>query len=554
MNSPSAHYTLPGVMHYLQTEYTKNERDRINWELERCEMKSRIAQLEGENRDLKSGLVKLQNQLKDSGCSSSGNLNENDETGKSLPLESWEQEEELLHSKLSVQENIKEIVYLLKSPPVTDQLESLNDKDDSVKKLESLNLFNVNNSSILKNGTDNRTEVKNEHKISNSQVDDGDLIINDKEANSTSSDVPNITLNRDWKDVINSPPGDDVSDAETVINTRRSRSSSLFSTQSNEMLKFHTYRFLQYHLSSISKLKLLGNNMLSFGSDGLLKHWLIEPSLNSNEKATKAFHCVPNLLGIFWLNKTRFMTVDETSVKLWNVSQSDPVISWDGLKDLEGLQSVDFKNKWLILTFVNEIRVWEIKIDDSSIVKVNEFVISVPNKILNCLLGLTEKSLIILNGSSKQNVKISIFDFQGSLLQQIDLSHSLTQFHHTNNELALNRSTSKLLVRFDTETLIYSFDQKKTILVSSTAEYAISSIFLNDLEYTVTALKDGSILVKSIKEDGKVIRKYNHYEHPEKVPAEVQPIAIASTVIDDTPVIVSGGYNGVIRLEKIMSL
>lgn len=83
--------------------------------------------------------------------------------------------------------------------------------------------------------------------------------------------------------------------------------------------------------------------MLSFGSDGLLKHWLIEPSLNSNEKATKAFHCVPNLLGIFWLNKTRFMTVDETSVKLWNVSQSDPVISWDGLKDLEGLQSVDFK-------------------------------------------------------------------------------------------------------------------------------------------------------------------------------------------------------------------
>ncbi|CAI4921337.1 BTE_HP_G0221930.mRNA.1.CDS.1 [Saccharomyces cerevisiae] len=28
------HYTLPGVMHYLQNGFTKNERDRITWELE----------------------------------------------------------------------------------------------------------------------------------------------------------------------------------------------------------------------------------------------------------------------------------------------------------------------------------------------------------------------------------------------------------------------------------------------------------------------------------------------------------------------------------------
>ncbi|KAG0674021.1 hypothetical protein C6P43_000866 [Kluyveromyces marxianus] len=577
MNSPSAHYTLPGVMHYLQTEYTKNERDRINWELERCEMKSRIAKLEGENRDLRTELAKLETKLQ---SLDSNNDNAIGEPEKCVPAESWEQEQELLDSKLSVQENIKEIVYLLKSPPVMEQLDSWNNKDDPVKRLEALNLFNnkggengENGSNLANgnhggelNGNGNNNDKSNDSASGNTAdfntagSGSGSTGGNDSSGNAkTSNDGENdssILFSRDWNDVPTSNMSSlgDNSDAETVVNTRRSRSSSLFSSGSNEAITFHTYRFLQYHLSAISGLKAMGNNLLSFGSDGLLKHWLIEPNLNSNEKATKAFHSVPNLLGIFWLNKTRFMTVDEMSVKLWNIDQSEPLVSWDALKDLVDLQSVDFKNGWLILTFVNEIKVWEIKVGEASIDKLNEYIISVPNKILNCLLGLTEKSLIILNGDSKHNVKVSIFEFQGSLLQQIDLSHTLSQFHATNNELALNRSTSKLLIRFESETLIYSFDQKKTILVFSTPQPAVSSIFLNDLDYTATALKDGTIIVKSIKEGGKQVKIYNHYEHPEKTPAGVQPITISSTVIDKTPVIVSGGYNGVIRLEKVMNL
>jgi striatin 1/3/4 len=37
-------------MRFLQTEWHKHERDRNNWEIERAEMKARIAKLEGENR------------------------------------------------------------------------------------------------------------------------------------------------------------------------------------------------------------------------------------------------------------------------------------------------------------------------------------------------------------------------------------------------------------------------------------------------------------------------------------------------------------------------
>lgn len=37
-------------MRFLQTEWHRHERDRNNWEIERAEMKARIAKLEGENR------------------------------------------------------------------------------------------------------------------------------------------------------------------------------------------------------------------------------------------------------------------------------------------------------------------------------------------------------------------------------------------------------------------------------------------------------------------------------------------------------------------------
>jgi hypothetical protein len=39
-------------MRYLQVEWQRNEQDRIQWELERAEMKARIAKLEGEKRGL----------------------------------------------------------------------------------------------------------------------------------------------------------------------------------------------------------------------------------------------------------------------------------------------------------------------------------------------------------------------------------------------------------------------------------------------------------------------------------------------------------------------
>ncbi|KAI9765860.1 MAG: hypothetical protein M1839_005296 [Geoglossum umbratile] len=56
-------YTLQGVMRFLQTEWHRHERDRNAWEIERAEMKAKIAKLEGETRSHKKLQVDLSKRI-----------------------------------------------------------------------------------------------------------------------------------------------------------------------------------------------------------------------------------------------------------------------------------------------------------------------------------------------------------------------------------------------------------------------------------------------------------------------------------------------------------
>lgn len=54
-------YSFPGVMHYLQSEWRTFERERNEWEVEKSDLKSRLAFLEGERKamdNLKQDLVR----------------------------------------------------------------------------------------------------------------------------------------------------------------------------------------------------------------------------------------------------------------------------------------------------------------------------------------------------------------------------------------------------------------------------------------------------------------------------------------------------------------
>ncbi|ETN44620.1 uncharacterized protein HMPREF1541_10290 [Cyphellophora europaea CBS 101466] len=57
-------YTLQGVMRFLQTEWHRHERDRNGWEIEREEMKKRIAHLEGDTRTSRGVRVSLEKHVK----------------------------------------------------------------------------------------------------------------------------------------------------------------------------------------------------------------------------------------------------------------------------------------------------------------------------------------------------------------------------------------------------------------------------------------------------------------------------------------------------------
>jgi striatin 1/3/4 len=47
-------YSLPGIMHWLQMEWVRFEREELAWNAQRVELQSRVATLEGEKRSLQA--------------------------------------------------------------------------------------------------------------------------------------------------------------------------------------------------------------------------------------------------------------------------------------------------------------------------------------------------------------------------------------------------------------------------------------------------------------------------------------------------------------------
>ncbi|KAF3931766.1 Striatin-3 [Dactylella cylindrospora] len=130
-------YTLQGVMRFLQTEWHRHERERNQWEIERAEMRARIAKLEGENsasKRLQQGYLKrvkmLESALKQERSKNAkvnGAPAEEKEGEKEpellrkasipdIPQISLRSEEARKRSRHYLDECLKEITYLLLPP------------------------------------------------------------------------------------------------------------------------------------------------------------------------------------------------------------------------------------------------------------------------------------------------------------------------------------------------------------------------------------------------------------------------------------------------------
>ncbi|SPO28625.1 related to STRIATIN [Ustilago trichophora] len=63
-SQPNSEYTLAGILHHLQSEWRRYEKDRNEWEIERAEMRARIALLEGERRGVENLKTDLMRRVK----------------------------------------------------------------------------------------------------------------------------------------------------------------------------------------------------------------------------------------------------------------------------------------------------------------------------------------------------------------------------------------------------------------------------------------------------------------------------------------------------------
>lgn len=560
-------------MHYLQTEFTKNERDRINWELERCEMKARIAQLEGENRDLRYELIKLRQ----------SNLQMEPKNHDDINFS----EPQLLNSKLSVQENVKEIIYLLKSPQVTEKLDSWNNRSSSLHFLETMNLNSRKNVAKTEFMNVSKGGVSPLHTTSSSAATK--TPVGDQSSDSSPINKSNDGVSSGYE-----------SDQETILMIEQTGSST-FKDQNNIQSPFSRKNsfcslgdpkpgtiFKYYSASSMSgatslncvdKISLYQTNLLTLTTDGKLKRWVISSDLKINDARSPQFYGMGrSVIGIFWWDMKTFMTINEKGLDVWSVNFLKPLIHWDCFKDLQfqSVNMVDYENKWLLLKLGDKILMWKLDINnEQNAIKVSrnyELLLQDKNPSF-FILGLSEESIIVLYLNP---CHCTIYNFRGKVLQKIDLSNLVKDINLSDkniNRLLLNKKTSKLLIQINNQLIIYSFDQKKPILNFDLQNSPTNIIFKFNSQVVVLGYDDGTIEIRDFSDFKKILKSYNHYEidksaeriqstqhikgsdfeeNKERLAKKSIKIDIAN--VNNTTAILSAGYTGLIRLDTMQEV
>lgn len=161
-------YTLPGILHYLQTEWRRFEREKNEWTIERAELKARIALLEGERKGIENTKLVLMKRVKmleyalrqerkryNDNNNDSNNKEEQEVTQENIhntassTIDTQEDNKLRERSKQLLTSCLEEINYLTSIPtklPLTNALSSCNTADtnrllraDSLKKATKRN-------------------------------------------------------------------------------------------------------------------------------------------------------------------------------------------------------------------------------------------------------------------------------------------------------------------------------------------------------------------------------------------------------------------------------
>lgn len=538
------HYTLPGVMHYLQTEFTKNERDRITWELERAEMKARIAQLEGENKDLRYKLMKVN--VETPGTAKEAETKDVSEDDLS----------ELLKSKMAVQESVKEIIYLFKSPEIASRIGSLNEDRDSLHEIQKLNLNQDLHSMKKDEAPMSQLLEANLHPsgIQPEAVYAGEL--NSRDAN---SDAATVVLGSDTE-------GGEAQDS------RRRRSSSLFASTAVvpvESTKDEIGHFKEpakvsslfqngangkSESAAIRQLKALDNQIICYSENGRIELWKIDSQFQIGERPDKVFDVVSSsFLDFYWLDAKRFLVFDHEGVKLYTTRSTSPLDSKEIFKELNfnisNATEHDFINNRFLFVSNRTIQLLEVSASTTppadKLSMGRSYTIDGEREIISARFGMTEKSLIVLYAEPYELV---IYNYQGKVLQRVDISKQLLSTDKIRPSLILNKKSSKLLIALGNRILVYSFDKKKVILNETLKTQPTNIVFKTVRNCMLFGYEDGTVELRKLNDFNSTLRAPIE-EHKEATDTK-KVTRLDCTSVNSTTLIVSGFSDGTITVQR----
>lgn len=549
------HYTLPGVMHYLQTEFTKNERDRITWDLERLEMKSYINKLESENRELRHKLATVQAQTDIS----------SDQLEKELNLRQGSKEiDALMDSRLRVQENVKEIIYLLNGPNITSDLNSITNRNLPLHEMEDLHLNNkikkepiidpCLNSDLQDNMVNKPYQPLSNNNFSNGNGHVESLFakddINPAHGNAQQH-IPHLNSHNDVDDLQSDTteiaPMDEVAGLDNdPVNI--------------ENIKNDTGHPLEDSQSAIPQiLKVYKNNILAT-LNNKLKYYLIDGDSSCRDMGVNFNSLLEGMeiKGIYWINEIMVMFILSDGVAIWNVRSNTLVkrfpLFYDLKLDFNDIISTDYTNKCLLLTTSNGVHVieWDYNDEDDEdgedIFVINKHYTPV-QRCLNSILGITEKSFMVIVNNP---FKLIIYNFNGTILQTVNMNKEVSKKRITNDvELYLNKDSSKLLIQLKRHLIVYSFEQKR-IVQQKTLHKIPTSIYFKYYDDVIgIAYNDNTVELIKLPEFDKVIYQYPHLaasSSSESIDKEPHHLSIDATLLEDKHIFLSLGDN-VLKLE-----
>jgi hypothetical protein len=446
-------YTLPGVMHYLQTEWATNHRDRILMQSELEELKVRVAKLTSENNSLRQTNLNLQKEL--GHLRADGNAAAGVDTGIDKLADELKQVNisPLVQARQHLENRMKEVVFLLKGTDsdLQSQLE-LDCKRALLAVRES-----------HKTTVAARSEPKNAFATPSPESSGAgtDIMIS-----SSSHDLyegvetDNETVMGEDENYIAEPPqhptNPQTPNSNIVTNDAK--------TTSSEVSTIFPNFTLSPHISRIRSLSVLSDSLLSLSSEGSIFRWHLPACLGNarDNNHLCVYQCSDNPHSIRWITKEYFTTISDKYVTFWSIS-GNTVGRYDLVSPVDQL---DVNSKSIVLKSGNDIKILSVKIGDS--LKWKEQTLSIPQ---NCeAIALQDSHLFVktedgidIHDLSEVNTNLKAISIKG-----LEIQNPIIRMHVSDELLAF--VTKK-------EGVIFDPNDKRVIL-------KVADLELNDLIVT----------------------------------------------------------------------